>query len=828
MINRVFVMKKKGMKKYMRTCLMFISLFLINISYGADTPALQGNLSVSFNKEKGTYSIVRSGEIPMVINARLELRMRDRVINCSGADFTKEVTEDSFTNKLGSGNELIVHFKSTGQIPVAVDLIVRTYETITLTTIEAVVTNQSKEDLELMEISPLVTDNEEGSGFFFSPKIDDLRLLCYGYGIGDCGDLYFLKDELMEANAFWNLALYDPTESLGLTIGSLEFEQTETEIVMARHPESKNMKGLAGFELSINCSTNKKNTGRYFKTQKKTLLPGGWRKDGLKDGWYETQDKHGQYLLASGAEITSGQIAFILDSNPHQTLENWALYVQQINEIELNRPIPAGWSSWPEFFANINETKILNVAKAARKNHLQDFGFKLIQLDDGFQKMFGDWDGNVYFPHGMKWLAGEIEELGFQPGIWLGAYSISINHQIVEEHPDWLFHDISGNIQGLSYFNIFPTYGLDITHPEAKEWFTGMFREMSSDWGYSLFKLDLNLATIFETDRYYNLHITKGEAYRHGLRTIRSGIGEDASILECGVVSAAGLTDSWRTNEDIGASWFKYTTPRGTGRAVPKRYYMHNRLFYNDADHVVVREPLTIDQARVLASNVAMSGGPVLAGDDLTKLSKDRMNIIKQVMPSYGEAARPVDLFETNDPMISSLELQCDFENWQVLSVASWDQEKMVNRTVDLEEAGLEPDKEYLAFEFWEQKFLGKVSGTLELELRPTSVKVVALREITGHPQIIGTNRHITMGGVELDNVTWNPDDLSLTGTLKGGREHTFSLTVYVPSGYKLNEASADNTRSKITYLNSGLIRLDIDFGDKAVRTFGLEFKQVQ
>ena len=629
----------------------------------------------------------------------------------------------------------------------------------------------------------------------------------------------------MEANSFWNLALYDPAASLGLTIGSLEFEQTETEIVMARHPESDNVEGLAGFELAINCSTNKKNMSRYFKTRKKTLLPGGWRKDGMKEGWVDQPDKHGQYLLAPGAEISTGPVAFILDNSPHQTLENWALYTQQINEIELNRPISCGWSSWPEFFVAINETKILNVAKTAKKNHLQDFGFELIQLDDGFQKLFGDWDGNVYFPHGMKWLAGEIEKLGFQPGIWLGAYTISTNHEIVTKHPDWLFHDFSGNIQEKSYFNVFPAYGLDITHPKAKEWFTGMFREMSFDWGYSLFKLDLT-GHNRSADFYYDRYVTKTEAYRHGLRTIREGIGEDAFILECGVLSSAGVADSWRINQDIAASWKIYTDPRNTGRAVPKRYYIHNRLLYNDPDHVVVREPLTMDQARVLASNVAMSGGVVLAGDDLTKLPKNRMNIIKQVMPPYGEAARPVDLFETNDPMISSLEVKRDFENWRVLSVASWDMEKMVNRTVDLEEAGLDPDSEYLAFEFWEQKFLGKVSGELDLELRPTSVKVVTLREITGHPQIIGTNRHITMGGVELEDISWNQDDLSLTGTLKGGREHTFSLTVYIPSGYKLKEASATNTSSKITYLNSGLIRFDIDFGDEAVRTFRFEFEQ--
>ncbi|MCK4749743.1 MAG: hypothetical protein KAT15_21960, partial [Bacteroidales bacterium] len=190
------------MKKTIITCLIIICVSLLSFNYGNDRPALPGELSVRFNKEKGTYSIFRNGDVPLVLNARLELRLKGNVINCADPVFKKKVNKGSFTNKLGSGDEMIIHFKPAGQIPVSADLIIRTYETISLTTIEAVVKNQSNKDLELLEISPLITDNREGSGFFFSPKIDDLRLLCYG--LGECGDLYILKDELMEANSFWN------------------------------------------------------------------------------------------------------------------------------------------------------------------------------------------------------------------------------------------------------------------------------------------------------------------------------------------------------------------------------------------------------------------------------------------------------------------------------------------------------------------------------------------------------------------------------------------------------------------------------------------------
>ena len=94
----------------MITCFIIISLFLLNVSYAANSPASPEKLSVSFNKEKGTYSIFRNGDVPLVLNARLEIKLIDRVINFSGSEFNKEIERTSFTNNIGSGKEVVVHF----------------------------------------------------------------------------------------------------------------------------------------------------------------------------------------------------------------------------------------------------------------------------------------------------------------------------------------------------------------------------------------------------------------------------------------------------------------------------------------------------------------------------------------------------------------------------------------------------------------------------------------------------------------------------------------------------------------------------------------------
>ena len=103
------------MRNRFNILLAFMCCFVlasITVKTQAESPI---QLSIDFDEEMGTYSIFRNGDVPLVFNARLEIRLKDRVINCAGSDFENVVSEDSFTDKLGSGHELVVRFKPVGQ-----------------------------------------------------------------------------------------------------------------------------------------------------------------------------------------------------------------------------------------------------------------------------------------------------------------------------------------------------------------------------------------------------------------------------------------------------------------------------------------------------------------------------------------------------------------------------------------------------------------------------------------------------------------------------------------------------------------------------------------
>lgn len=85
---------------------------------------------------------------------------------------------------------------------------------------------------------------------------------------------------------------------------------------------------------------------------------------------------------------------------------------------------PMGWSTWNTFRNRIDENMILETARAMRDKGLIDAGYDRINLDDNWHSSMRDENGDLQgdlqtFPHGIAWLASEVNALGLK----LGAYT---------------------------------------------------------------------------------------------------------------------------------------------------------------------------------------------------------------------------------------------------------------------------------------------------------------------------------------------------------------------------------------------------------------------
>jgi len=83
---------------------------------------------------------------------------------------------------------------------------------------------------------------------------------------------------------------------------------------------------------------------------------------------------------------------------------------------------PMGWNSWNIFEVKIDEQLIKDMAEAIIASGMQDAGYKYIVIDDGWESMKRDKDGNLIpdqdrFPGGMKVLGDYLHNKGYKFGI---------------------------------------------------------------------------------------------------------------------------------------------------------------------------------------------------------------------------------------------------------------------------------------------------------------------------------------------------------------------------------------------------------------------------
>ncbi|MEA2711410.1 MAG: alpha-galactosidase, partial [Phycisphaerales bacterium] len=202
----------------------------------------------------------------------------------------------------------------------------------------------------------------------------------------------------------------------------------------------------------------------------------------------------------------------------------------------------------------------------------------------------------------------------------------------------------------------------------------------------------------------------------------------------------------------------------------------------------------------------------------------------KKVLPSYGQAARPIDLFENPLAELFALPVHTAWGDWTV--VANFNaKEAASQRKLDFARVGLDAKKHYLVYDFWSQQLIGgdgDESGGYATSVAPTSVNLVAIREKTGAPQLLGTDRHVIQGAVELADVRWDAATQSLTGVALGAPGMKWRLAVYVPNGYRFDQkdSRAASNLSEIS-VDAHVLRAGVQFADAVERVqWSLRFEK--
>lgn len=106
-----------------------------------------------------------------------------------------------------------------------------------------------------------------------------------------------------------------------------------------------------------------------------------------------------------------------------------------------HKPRPILLNSWEAAYFDINENRLLKLAKAGK-----EAGIELFVMDDGWfgernddTRSLGDWQVNTKkLPGGIDGLCRKINALGLDFGIWVEPEMVNVNSRLYETHPEWV------------------------------------------------------------------------------------------------------------------------------------------------------------------------------------------------------------------------------------------------------------------------------------------------------------------------------------------------------------------------------------------------------
>jgi hypothetical protein len=504
----------------------------------------------------------------------------------------------------------------------------------------------------------------------------------------------------------------------------------------------------------------------------------------------------GRLRIKPGQKFTTDAFALCQFPDGRVGLEAFADAIARMNRIKLPK-IPNGYCTWYSSpHGGASDEKAMRELAAFCARELNKYGFDTVLVDDQWQGpavkkggIIGSGPTGNYtrhdpkgpYPSGMKANAEMLSASGLRPGLWFTPFSWDPRDPLFQNHQDWFVHKEDGSL----YEVLWAGWCLDMTHPAARKFLDESITRITRDWGYRYLKPDAmwcGLAakctypgTAYVEDKFgdavfHNPYETGIEAYRAGIKTMREAAGRKTYIAACNVAQnfrsmggAIGLVDAMRIGPDTGTDWPAIMPNLHLGTRL---YFLHNRVWHNDPDCLLVREPLTLTQARTFASWIAVSGSLNLVSEWLPGLPAERLDCIKRSMPNTGLAARALDLFEQMPARAWAL----SNGERHVVGLFNWDAKTSATVKVKIDQLGLaETGAGFVGLDYWTGDLVDIHGETLSAELPPCGCSIISVARVLDHPQVLGTSRHITQCFVDLTAEKWSKGTLSGTCKLVAG-----------------------------------------------------------
>jgi hypothetical protein len=118
---------------------------------------------------------------------------------------------------------------------------------------------------------------------------------------------------------------------------------------------------------------------------------------------------------------------------------------------------------------------------------------------------------------------------------------------------------------------------------------------------------------------------------------------------------------------------------------------------------------------------------------------------------------------------------------------------------------------EYVAFDYWQNELVPPFKNRLQASVPGESCRVLAVKPVADHPQLISTSRHITQGIVDVLDEKWHGSSRTLTGRSKIVDGDPYELRIVLPDGNWNATGAQVSAGAQVSLTqNNGLVRATI------------------
>lgn len=483
-------------------------------------------------------------------------------------------------------------------------------------------------------------------------------------------------------------------------------------------------------------------------------------------------------VLVEDGETRRSEEMVLLQEEKTSNIDMWTQWVAITHNARTNKNPIYGWCSWYDRTTNIDEAHVMDVTKTI-ENNPNTFGKGIVQIDDGYQKMDGDWTANDKFPSGMANVAKRIREAGGIPGVWFAPLMINPEHPWLKANPE----AIQSNAKGIQNFmnpNPFHPDGanwINPTHPKSKKFLANIIKD-ARDRGFGYIKIDFNGIG----QRYIDPKLTRLQTFRELYTLYRESAGEEMYILSClgqptrGVI---GFVDAARVGPDSHPAHFDHCLESVL------RFQIYHRVWWNnDADVSYLAEKLEsrrvghthqgVDMWKTWHNVVALTGGTAMVSEPINKDDvKAKWRNYEIMRPSSRELSQLLTLGESPENTIFGFNAERTYGDFAVYNLYNVDKKKSHSITLDFEKAGLPKDTKCAVYDFWENKVIGYATNSYTAKKLPKNASaLLRFTPIKGEEtKLLGSNLHLSCGATEIDNIFVSAKSIKIELSDAGAQE---------------------------------------------------------